>query len=138
VDQAAVHRRVRWRFRVGSPWQDVPAGYAPWQSIDGLFRRWRRIGTWDAVLDARTGGRPRTRPNLVLADQACTVKATAASYGLAASQPASPAHPTRTPAAHPLSSAVIARRKRHRGVARDDTLVVRFQAVLTRVARSRL
>jgi hypothetical protein len=136
MDQAAVHRRVRWRFRVGSPWQDFPAGYAPWQSIDACSAA--RNGTWDAVLDARTGGRPRTRPNLVLADQACTVKATAASYGLAASQPASPARPTRTPATHPLSSAVIARRKRHRGVARDDTLVARFQAVLTRVARSRL
>lgn len=43
---------MRWRIRVGSPWRDVPAEYAPWQTIYGLFRRWQRDGTWDTILDA--------------------------------------------------------------------------------------
>ncbi|MGI5182380.1 IS5 family transposase [Dactylosporangium sp. CA-152071] len=43
---------IRWRIRVGSPWRDVPAEYAPWQTVYGLFRRWQRDGTWAAVLSA--------------------------------------------------------------------------------------
>jgi transposase len=43
---------MRWRIRVGSPWRDVPAEYAPWQTIYGLFRRWQRNGTWDTILAA--------------------------------------------------------------------------------------
>jgi transposase len=43
---------MRWRIRVGSPWRDVPAEYAPWQTIYGLFRRWQRNGTWEAILAA--------------------------------------------------------------------------------------
>lgn len=43
---------IRWRIRIGSPWRDVPAEYAPWQTIYGLFRRWQRDGTWDTILAA--------------------------------------------------------------------------------------
>lgn len=42
----------RWRIRVGCPWRDVPARYGPWQTIYGLFRRWQRDGTWQAILAA--------------------------------------------------------------------------------------
>lgn len=41
---------IRWRIRIGSPWRDVPAEYAPWQTIYGLFRRWQRDGTWEKIL----------------------------------------------------------------------------------------
>lgn len=41
---------IRWRTRVGSPWRDVPPVYGPWQTIYGLFRRWQRAGTWQAIL----------------------------------------------------------------------------------------
>lgn len=41
---------IRWRVRVGCPWRDIPAGYGPWQSVYGLFRRWQRDGTWRKVL----------------------------------------------------------------------------------------
>ncbi|MEV6845524.1 transposase, partial [Actinoplanes sp. NPDC051411] len=44
--------RIRRRIRIGSPWRDVPAEYAPWQTIYGLFRRWQRDGTRDRVLAA--------------------------------------------------------------------------------------
>lgn len=43
---------IRWRIRVGTPWRDVPAVYAPWQTLYWLFRRWQRDGTWQAVLTA--------------------------------------------------------------------------------------
>ncbi|GAA2634930.1 hypothetical protein GCM10010411_87260 [Actinomadura fulvescens] len=41
---------IRWRVRVSSPWRDVPARYGPWQTVYGLFRRWRRDGTWAQIL----------------------------------------------------------------------------------------
>ncbi len=47
---------MRWRIRTGSPWRDVPAGYGPWQTVYGLFRRWQRDGTWDRILSASQAG----------------------------------------------------------------------------------
>ncbi|WP_433724808.1 IS5 family transposase [Actinoplanes sp. CA-051413] len=43
---------IRWRIRIGAPWRDVPAEYAPWPTIYGLFRRWQRDGTWERILSA--------------------------------------------------------------------------------------
>jgi transposase len=43
---------IRWRIRIGAPWRDVPAEYAPWPTLYGLFRRWQRDGTWDKILSA--------------------------------------------------------------------------------------
>ena len=43
---------IGWRIRIGAPWRDVPAEYAPWQTIYGLFRRWQREGTWQKILAA--------------------------------------------------------------------------------------
>jgi transposase len=43
---------IRWRIRNGTPWRDVPAEYAPWPTVYGLFRRWQRDGTWDTILAA--------------------------------------------------------------------------------------
>ena len=46
---------IRWRVRTGAPWRDVPAGYGPWQTVYGLFRRWQRDGTWQKVLAGLQG-----------------------------------------------------------------------------------
>jgi transposase len=43
---------IRWRVRTGTPWRDVPPGYAPWQTLYRWFRRWQRDGTWSRVLAA--------------------------------------------------------------------------------------
>jgi transposase len=43
---------IRWRIRIGAPWRDVPAEYAPWPTLYGLFRRWQRNGTWDTIVSA--------------------------------------------------------------------------------------
>ncbi|WP_374104538.1 transposase [Streptomyces sp. HB132] len=41
---------VRWRVRTGVPWRDLPFAYGPWQTVRGLFRRWRRRGEWARLL----------------------------------------------------------------------------------------
>jgi transposase len=41
---------IGWRTRTGAPWRDTPARYGPWQTVDGLFRRWQRDGTWQQIL----------------------------------------------------------------------------------------
>ncbi len=46
---------IRWRVRTGAPWRDVPAGYGPWQTVYGLFRRWQRDGTRQRVLAGLQG-----------------------------------------------------------------------------------
>jgi len=46
---------IRWRVRAGAPWRDVPEDYGPWQTVDGLFRRWQRNGTWRMVLAGLQG-----------------------------------------------------------------------------------
>ena len=46
---------IRWRVRAGAPWRDVPAGYGPWPTVYGLFRRWQRDGTWPKMLAALQG-----------------------------------------------------------------------------------
>ena len=45
---------IRWRIRIGAPWRDVPAEYAPWPTVYGLFRRWQRDGTWDLEFRSRS------------------------------------------------------------------------------------
>lgn len=42
---------IWWRTCAGCPWRDVPSVYGPWQTVYGLFRRWR-AGTWRAILTA--------------------------------------------------------------------------------------
>lgn len=43
---------IRWRVRTGVPWRDIPVRYGPWPTVYGLFRRWQRDGTWQAILTA--------------------------------------------------------------------------------------
>lgn len=47
---------IRWRVRTGAPWRDVPAGYAPWQTLYRWFRRWQRDGTWAKILSDLQAG----------------------------------------------------------------------------------
>ena len=41
---------IRWRAQTGAPWRDLPPCYGPWQTVDGLFRRWQRLGVWTGLL----------------------------------------------------------------------------------------
>jgi transposase len=40
---------VRFRVRTGVRWRDPPTRYGPWQTVYGLFRRWRRDGTGKGI-----------------------------------------------------------------------------------------
>ncbi|MEK8174436.1 transposase [Streptomyces sp. M19] len=37
---------IRFRVRTGVPWRGLPAGQVSWGRAYGVFRRWRRDGTW--------------------------------------------------------------------------------------------
>ncbi len=49
------HRRVLngifWVLRTGAPWRDLPEHYGPWSTVYDRFRRWRRDGLWQRILD---------------------------------------------------------------------------------------
>ncbi|MFE0704677.1 transposase [Streptomyces sp. NPDC058872] len=40
---------MRWRVQTGVPWRDLPGEYGLWQTVYGLFRRWRREGVWARI-----------------------------------------------------------------------------------------
>ena len=41
---------VAWHSRVGGPWRALPAGWPPWRTVYGWFRRWLELGLFDALL----------------------------------------------------------------------------------------
>src|ERR671929_101960 len=41
---------IAWHLRVGGPWRALPAGFPPWRTVYGRFRRWLEEGLLDALL----------------------------------------------------------------------------------------
>ena len=64
---------LAWHLRVGGAWRALPAGFPPWRTVYGWFRRWLEAGLLDAVLRdiarlrRRAGGR-RPAPRLGIID----------------------------------------------------------------------
>src|SRR3954454_24911387 len=64
---------VAWHLRTGGPWRALPAGWPPWRTVYGWFRRWLELGLFDALLREvarrrrRKGGR-RPGPTLAIVD----------------------------------------------------------------------
>src|SRR4051812_16278897 len=64
---------IAWHLRVGGPWRALPAGFPPWRTVYGWFRRWLEEGLLDALLREvarrrrRKGGR-RRGPTLAIVD----------------------------------------------------------------------
>lgn len=52
VDDRRVLNGIFWRLRTGAPWADIPARYGPQTTCGNRFRRWRKAGVWDRLLDA--------------------------------------------------------------------------------------
>jgi transposase len=52
VDDRRVLNGIFWRLRTGAPWRDVPERYGPHTTCSNRFRRWRKAGVWDRLLDA--------------------------------------------------------------------------------------
>jgi transposase len=50
------HRQVLngifWILRTGAPWRDLPSRYGPWSTVFDRYRRWRKQGLWNQMLDA--------------------------------------------------------------------------------------
>src|ERR671938_1403732 len=45
----AVVAALAWHLRVGGPWRALPAGFPPWRTVYGWFRRWLGEGLLDAL-----------------------------------------------------------------------------------------
>ena len=64
---------VAWHLRVGGGWRALPAGFPPWRTVYGWFRRWLALGLFDRLLRAvarlrrRTVGR-KPGPSLCIID----------------------------------------------------------------------
>src|SRR3954468_3622788 len=64
---------IAWHLRVGGPWRALPAGWPPWRTVHGWFRRWLALGLFDALLRdvarrrRRKAGR-RPGPTLAIVD----------------------------------------------------------------------
>ena len=43
---------ILWVLNTGAAWRDLPARYGDWRSVFDRFNRWRKRGTWDAILAA--------------------------------------------------------------------------------------
>ena len=42
---------VKWIFRTGSPWRDLPPFYGHWKNVHRRFCRWRDRNVWGKLLD---------------------------------------------------------------------------------------
>jgi putative transposase len=64
---------LAWHLRVGGAWRALPAGFPPWRTVYGWFRRWLELGLLDGLLRAvarlrrRAAGRRRP-PRLGIID----------------------------------------------------------------------
>ena len=47
---AAVVRGLAWHLRVGGAWRSLPAGWPPWRTVYGWFRRWLELGLFGILL----------------------------------------------------------------------------------------
>jgi transposase len=41
---------IAWHLRVGGPWRALPAGWPPWRTVYGWFRRWLDLGLFEDLL----------------------------------------------------------------------------------------
>ncbi len=41
---------IAWHLRVGGAWRALPAGFPPWRTVYGWFRRWLELGLFEALL----------------------------------------------------------------------------------------
>lgn len=48
-DHRKILEGIAWRFRTGSPWRDLPAGFGPWQTVWKRHHRWSLDGTYDEM-----------------------------------------------------------------------------------------
>ncbi len=52
VDGRLVLNGIFYQLRSGSPWADLPQRYGPYTKVYNRFKRWRKAGAWDRLIDA--------------------------------------------------------------------------------------
>ena len=48
----AVLEGIFWIHRTGAPWRDLPPEYGKWSTVYERFRRWRKSGLFQQILNA--------------------------------------------------------------------------------------
>jgi len=43
---------VFWILGTGAPWRDLPDRFGPWQTVYDYFRKWRKSGVYDHIIQA--------------------------------------------------------------------------------------
>ena len=51
ADHRLILEGIAWRFRVGSPWRDVPREFGPWQTVWKHHHRFSIDGTYQRMFD---------------------------------------------------------------------------------------
>ena len=51
ADHRLVLEGIAWRFRVGSPWRDLPEEFGPWQTVWKRHHRFSIDGTYQRMFD---------------------------------------------------------------------------------------
>ena len=66
LDHRTTLEGVLWVLGTGASWRDLPEEeFGPWETVYGRYRRWRKEGRWQQVIetlqtDDATGRRDRT------------------------------------------------------------------------------
>lgn len=52
VSHRQVLNGILWVLNVGGSWRDLPPEYGKWSTVYSRFRRWRRNGLWDRIMNS--------------------------------------------------------------------------------------
>lgn len=55
---------IAWHLRTGGGWRALPAGFPPWRTVYGWFRRWIEKGLFESLM-RRCGRRPNPRLTII-------------------------------------------------------------------------
>lgn len=55
VSHRQVLNGIFYMLRTGAPWRDLPESFGFWSTVYGRFRRWRKEGVWQKILDTLLG-----------------------------------------------------------------------------------
>jgi transposase len=50
-DHRTVINAIFWTLRTGASWRDLPERFGPWETVYSRFRRYRRDGTFDRIVE---------------------------------------------------------------------------------------
>jgi transposase len=50
LPQRPIVEGILWVMEHSARWQDIPARFGAWKTIESRYYRWRKRGTWAAIL----------------------------------------------------------------------------------------